>query len=313
LKILFKSIKNKRFISLFVKIILFALVLLFFYFQLKKLDLKVFLDMKIENFSHLIFAVLFVSLNWYFEFLKWSVQLSFIQINSDLRTKWKSFLAGVLTGFLTPNLLGNFIGRLSYFEKRKRISIIYFTQFSNAAQFISSMVFGLISLLIIGFPSEFALENSILIQILIYLILFSLLLSYFNLHRIISKLLKKKKWFSSLLNRENFFYFEIKQFALSLLRHFVFSIQYLLIILAFGIEFKIELLFYVWQIYFWSTLIPSFWFGKLFIRESMAIWILGIYTNQSEIVLISSLILWIINQGIPALVGLPFLKLLNKK
>jgi hypothetical protein len=106
--------------------------------------------------------------------------------------------------------------------------------------------------------------------------------------------------------------FLFKQLIFSFLRHFVFSVQYLFLLLAFGLEIELESLFYIWQIYFWSTLIPSLWFGKLFIRESVALWILGQITAQTEIVLLSSVTLWIMNQGIPALIGIPYFKFSKK-
>jgi hypothetical protein len=106
--------------------------------------------------------------------------------------------------------------------------------------------------------------------------------------------------------------FLLKQLIFSFLRHFVFSLQYFLLLLAFGLHLDLESIFYIWQIYFWSTLIPSLWFGKLFIRESVALWILGQITTQTEIVLLSSVTLWFINQVVPALIGIPYFKFSKK-
>jgi hypothetical protein len=54
------------------------------------------------------------------------------------------------------------------------------------------------------------------------------------------------------------------------------------------------------------------WFGKLVIRESISIWILSQYIENTGIILISSILLWCINQGIPAIIGFPFLKMQKK-
>jgi uncharacterized membrane protein YbhN (UPF0104 family) len=309
LKNLFKSIKNKRFISPFVKIFLFALVVLFFFFQLKKLNFNTLLLISVKNYYFLFFAFLLLFLNWFLEFLKWASLLKLLTIQTKLETQLKSFLAGILTGFLSPNLIGNFIGRLNYFEKKHRISIIYHTQFSNAAQFFSSIIFGLIAVIIIGFPKESYINQSLFTTILLSSFIFLCVLLFFNLNKLFQIFFKSRKWFKRVNTSKNNYLFEFKQLILSSLRHAVFSLQYFLILTAFGLEIKIELFFFIWQIYFCSTLIPSFWFGKLLIRESMAIWILGVYTSQIESVLISSLILWFINQGLPALFGLPYLRI----
>jgi hypothetical protein len=93
----------------------------------------------------------------------------------------------------------------------------------------------------------------------------------------------------------------------SLLRHGIFSLQYWLLLKAFGLEISWEWFGWIWQVFFWSTLIPSLWFGKLFIRESMALLILAPLTTEPSVILFASLILWVINQIVPALVGIPFI------
>jgi hypothetical protein len=59
-------------------------------------------------------------------------------------------------------------------------------------------------------------------------------------------------------------------------------------------------------VFFWTTLIPSLWLGKLIIRESMALVILtstSVGLGELE-VLSSSILLWIINLAFPSLFSL---------
>ena len=103
-------------------------------------------------------------------------------------------------------------------------------------------------------------------------------------------------------------FLRVKLLFLSLIRHFIFSLQYVLVLNAFGIEFHKEVFVLIWNVFFWSTLIPSLWFGKLLIRESVAIWIFTINGYAGEVVILASVIIWLINQGLIALVSVPFLK-----
>lgn len=298
---------------LLVKILIFVCVLYFFYLQVRKIDFNSIKEVQISSLAALFMAICLVFANQYLEFLKWNNTLKTLEIKTDLKAKIASYMSGNLTGFLTPNLIGNFIGRLFYFERRNRISLTFLTLISNAAQFVASMLFGLIGILILGLPKDFYEINLIFLCIIIFLFGGILIIGYFALFNISKFIFNRKKWMFRILNevKQKPVYL-LKQFFFSLLRHLVFSFQYFLLLLAFGLQVDLETLFYIWQIYFWSTLIPSLWFGKLFIRESVALWILSQITPQTEIVLLSSVTLWFINQGFPALIGIPYFKFSKK-
>ena len=305
--------KNRILVLLLVKILIFVCVLYFFYLQVRKIDFNSYKEIQIASLAALFLAICLVFANQYLEFLKWNNTLKTLEIKTDLKVKIASYMSGNLTGFLTPNLIGNFIGRLFYFERRNRISLTFLTLISNAAQFVASMLFGLIGILILGLPKDFYEISSIFLWTIIFLFAVILILGYFTLFKVSKFIFKRKKWMFRILNevKQKPTYL-LKQLFFSLLRHVVFSFQYFLLLLAFGLQVELETLFYIWQIYFWSTLIPSLWFGKLFIRESVALWILSQITPQTEIVLLSSVTLWLINQGVPAVIGIPYFKFSKK-
>ena len=91
--------------------------------------------------------------------------------------------------------------------------------------------------------------------------------------------------------------------GLSMLRHAVFSAQFVLIMYAFGMNLSWDLLLAVWITYFVMTLIPSPLFGKLLLRENAALWVIGTLTTDQSVILLSSVIVWFINLSIPALLG----------
>jgi uncharacterized membrane protein YbhN (UPF0104 family) len=309
-----KTKKNIRIFTFLLKILLFFALIWLFSNQIKRIDWSKWDEISIQNPWELALVFLLVFLNWGIEFLKWKVVLDFSVNKTSQLIQVKSFLAGIITGLLTPNMIGNFVGRMFYFQRRERTSIILLTLFSNAAQFLASIFFGILGIIWLGIPNkDFSWsEDSFL---LVSITGFSLLtLLYFTFEKIPFQFIKENKHLKRIgpLMQKNSF-FRLKLLILSCVRHFVFALQYWLLLDAFGIEIQINWLGWIWQIFFWATLIPSLWFGKLIIRESMALWILAPLTSNPALVLFASVALWIINQAVPAAVGIPFLKTNNSK
>jgi hypothetical protein len=304
---LLRTLKKYKLAHVSIQLLVFLIVCFLFYKQIQHLSWKDFSSLKITHFSSLIFAVLLVFLNWLFEFAKWKEVLRTAEINSTSKKTRNSFLAGIISGFLTPNMLGNFIGRMYYFHRKDRLKIIVLTLFSNAAQFLVSFGFGLVSILLIGLPStHLNLPQYVLFGIIVGVLILALLV-YFKLENIqfLSRKFNIKRIIVQLKANP---LFRFKLLFLSAFRYLVFSIQFWLVIDAFGLQADWECFLWIWQIFFWSTLAPSLWFGKIMIRESMAIWILGTWSGNPSAILLSSLILWLLNQGIPAIIGIPYLK-----
>lgn len=303
---MYKTIKNSRFLLFFFKGTLFLLVCYLFYKQLSKITYEQLASISIELPLAFLLAVLLVIPNQWFEFKKWAkIVTSFSSITSK-KTLIKSYFAGNITGFVTPNLIGNFIGRIYYFERRYRPKIIVLTLLANGSQFLTSIYFGLLSITFFGFkPFQIPPLNTIYLTVFILITL----ILYFTFEEFLKRFQFLKKINIHLLNS-----FEIRYSLLlySIIRYLIFSFQYFLILCSFGVPIDFKLIPIIWSIYFWSTLTPSLWFGKLVIRESISIWILSQYIENTGIILISSILLWFINQGIPAIIGFPFLKMQKK-
>ncbi len=308
-----KSKKNKRILLFFAKLALLLGVAYFFYLQLKRISLEDLQKVRIESYALLAFVLLLLGFNLLMEWLKWKNTLTVLNIKANFRLGFRSFFAGILSGFLTPNLLGNFIGRIFYFERRERVALTYLTLVSNSAQFVASTFFGFISILLIGLNRDILEETTPHVKILVVFLIALQFVIYFLVFRISEGVFRSKSWMKKITVRvKGKGIYLAKQLIYSLARHAIFSFQYFFLLLAFGLKAEISLLFYVWQLFFISTLIPSLWLGKLFIRESVAIWILASVTGQGEIVLLASVVLWLINQGLPALIGLPYFKFSNR-
>ena len=282
------------------KLIFTGIVLAIIYTQLKKIDWKDLHAISIVQPISLVCALLLAFVNQFLEYRKWKSTLTFLDESTQTV---QSYLAGVLTGFLTPSLLGNFIGRMYYYPRKKRTQIIVLTLLGNGAQFIASISFGLLAVALLG---QEQLQIPRFNRVIALSVIALMLLVYFLFDKSPIPIQKwKTKIIPLLAGTEKL---RLKILLLSILRYLVFSLQYSLLFHAFGIPFSLDLVLWVWQIFFWSTLAPSLWLGKLFIRESIALWILLPIIGHPEIILLSSVSLWIINHGVIALIALPFFK-----
>ena len=281
---------------------LFLSVIVLIYFQIKQFDSEAWSEFRLESVGSLSVALGLVYLNIWIAYLQWKVTLKVVVPQTELKMRIQSFFAGIVTGIVTPNMMGNFIGRFYYFERRHRVSIILFTLLSNYAQFLASLIFGWIAIVVVG--DLYVLPNSeSIIFVLGFGVILALLL-YFFIDNFLSRF-KRKKYFNSFqefLIRNRTYRSTI--LGLSLLRFFVFTMQFSLMLSAFGEVIDISVVMAIWQVYLLTMLIPSIFLGKIGVRESVALFVLVNLGMNEFAILFSSLIIWSINTMLPALVGL---------
>lgn len=263
---------------------------------------------RLEMPFYFILTILLAPVNIGSEYIKWKYTLNTIGTASTPTVRLRSFLSGFLTGFLTPNLLGNFIGRMFYFKRAFRPSIILLTLLSNAAQFIASILFGALGILWIGFPAVIPSEYISFVYLFCILSVLVAVILYFYAERLPISFLHRNKYIQKTAeNLKNSPSLRWQFIAWSLFRHFVFSLQYYLLLKSFGLPVSFSWFASIWQVFLWTTLIPSVWFGKIGIRESVAVVLLTPLCNEPFYILSASVVLWIINQAFPSVAGIPFL------
>jgi hypothetical protein len=303
---LYKTIKNSRIIERFGKVIVTLLLLIFCFIQFSDIDWQQFNKIQLTQPFYFIVALFLIVFNIAFEYFKWNLIVNKVQEQTPTSIRISSFFAGTATAFVTPNLLGNFIGRIYYFKRKYRGKIITHTLLSNGAQFISSMFGGVISILFLGNKVK-ALQFFPSLLFLFFLVV--LLVIYFVFDRVF----KSPKKFKRIgLTLQNTTLLRTKFILLSFARHLVFTTQYVCVLISFGVNFDTDIYLYIFQIFFWSTLIPSVWIGKLFIRESVALYLLSTIISSGAIIICSAFIVWCLNQVLPALVSLIFIRKKNE-
>ena len=296
-----KATKNQQIWFALAKVFLFLVVILVFYRQLQRsqLDLS---SIEINHGWSLLFAFLLMPLNWLIEFLKWRMVLNVSETACTPKIELRSFAAGIVTGMVTPNMLGNFLGRMYYFRRRERISITILTLYSNYAQFLSSMIFGCAAVILLN-DSPFGSPTDKLIWLGAILVILGILAFFFFeplLELFFPKRIQLQMRLRAIKRRRSF---KWRILLLSIFRLLIFTLQFALVLNAFGAELHTNDMWWIWQYYFWVTLVPALFLGKFLVRDSVALWVLGYAAIESAAILPASLSIWIINLLIPTFVS----------
>jgi MFS family permease len=271
--------------------ILFLGVLFLLYQQISRIEGSHWGAFHLERPLILVVSALLVFVNHYFAYLKWKITLETIAIHSTKKIRIQSFFAGLVTGMLTPNMIGNFIGRFYYFERKYRAQITLFTLISNFSQFLASLTFGWFSILTLGGLLLFENENRVIVFIGI-LGLFAYLMFFF-VENFLMRFKKKTyaKEFKRTLTQKKFY--RIKMLFLSGLRFIIFTTQFLLLLIAFGENVDLLVVLAIWQVYIVTMIMPSLFLGKIGIKESLSLLILGTIGINEFSILFTSLFIWI--------------------
>ncbi|HYG50652.1 MAG TPA: hypothetical protein VD905_07100 [Flavobacteriales bacterium] len=283
-------------------------------------DFSIFSDSDGYRITGLLLIVFIIGIaNLGVESYKWWFMASQIQ-NITYTTAVKSVLTGLAVGFITPNRLGDFPGRAMQFNKQERGKIILMNLLSGYAQFITICLFALFSIFLLPVDFSLFLNHYDSLKVL-YMGLFLLLLAYHAWFlfkpEFFLKLFFRVKLFRPLSRHFHNFYgmsvydnFHVLHF--SFLRSVLYTTQLLFILCFFDNTVPVATLFLYANMYFFIlTVAPSFALNKLGIRESISVVIFSGIIQNPVTVVVSVLLLWIINQVIPAFIGAWLL--LNRK
>jgi uncharacterized membrane protein YbhN (UPF0104 family) len=306
--VVFKNLKLRKSLLWSVKILVFLFAVYIFIQQFSKISAQDCYDISISNLSYIFLAIILVFFNWGLELLKWYFTVKPIDKKVGISKLIQSLLAGISTGFITPNRLGNFVGRMLYYEGKSKYYLILGTLYGNFAQFLASLFFGLVGFYFVG-SRVFSLDEQINFSYLVFSIGGISLLVY-ALYPILPS--ENIGWLKKRFNILATFRSIAKRIALPLilishLRYLVFVLQYSLLLIAFGAEYSHDLIYALYLHYLIVTLTPTLFLGKIVVREAVGLFVLSAFISNSSIIILSSLLLWIINLGIPALAGLYFL------
>jgi hypothetical protein len=287
-----KSTKISAYWRLLIKLAVFFAVVTLLIVQLKDVKWSDITGVDFLEVWALIASLLLLFVNQYFEYAKWRVAARSIDANPKmiLRAYW----SGVGSAFLTPNGWGSFLGRMIHFSKRERLLIIAASMQANYSQLIPTLIFGVIGLFFLEFYP---------VQVGVFSIAATgfVLIFYFTWPLFLPKHKSRNKWLRRLQRLQPFLVsFQYSMLGYSLLRFFVFSLQFVLLFVSLGYTEFQTLFFGVWLVYLLTSFVPSLWSGKVLIRETAALYVFTKLGVAIPDILFASLLIWLINIVLPA-------------
>jgi uncharacterized membrane protein YbhN (UPF0104 family) len=252
-------------------------------------------------------------INIYLQFSKWKLTCIEVLGESDKFKVFRSLFYGFSAGIITPLRVGEYFGRGIEFKEKSLLQVTLATLVDKFFPLLMVASFGAVSSLLFiyvyyGVSVYLVLSLFILIFTLLYLLI-SLLISkrFWNniLFSRISASVRLKPFLNKLRVFENldriYFY---KMLLISFLFYSCFLIQYALLVMAFSNHY--DFLDYLWAanlIMFVKTIIPPISLGELGIREGASIYFLTEMGETAAIGFNASIMLFVINLLIPALIG----------
>lgn len=265
-------------------------------------------NMPAARFCWLAFVFLLLPANWLLEAVKWRFLVSKIKPIS-LKEATKAVLAGVSTGFFTPNRLGEIIGRVVHLPEGTRKQGASLSVLSAFTQSIIKIICGVPALILFF---SYTRQNTVKgFYLYIAIVLFCLLLFvafYFLLPKLAGRLSHTK-----LGNKLNDFILFFTEYSfrdlfftllLALLRYVVYSLQFYFMLRFFGVDLDLFHAFIaIASNYLFLMFTPSFAFSEMALRGSYAVFFVGAYSDMTINIMLAGMGIWIVNLAIVMIIG----------
>lgn len=273
-------------------------------------------DILLSFFSHITFyqcagivVVLFLfPLNLLLEALKWKVSVSGIS-KISVRQAVVSTFVGNVGAVITPNRLGDFPARVAYLGLNNKVEAVLLGMIGSALLSVVIVSFGLLALIQYISVSGYNVVSRSYLFIVLSLIVLAIFLI------VILPIVVKKINALELKSRYmNSFFSELSKMSyrkifnltlLSLLRYIVFFSQYTIILLVFSNQITLAgAVMVIPIVYLFTTITPTISASEAATRAGYALLLFEPLSIAAPSVVLATLILWIINNGIPICVGL---------
>ncbi len=280
-----------------------------------------FADISFNKSVILIIIFLLMFLNWGLETIKWRYLISGLEDLSFFKS-FKAVWSGVTAGLITPNRIGEFGGRILFLkgENRKKASVL--TLYGDLAQMIATLVAGIagfyyIYVLFSKTNTSISEIKSIVFSLSLILITFCIT-AFLCVNRIFSKLSRNKTFAKHLTSwlpdaKINLLSKTVVLFF-SFLRYLVFCIQFYLSLRFFDINVGfVESFAAIAAMYLATHIIPSIAMAEIGIRLSFSVLFIGLFSEKTMAISLASLMIYLVNIAIPALIGGLFIFKGNRK
>jgi len=262
-----------------------------------------------------LYAVIVLMLvNWGIEARKWQVILRHMNKISFAKA-FKSVLSGVAFTMVTPNRMGEFIGRVFYVEEGNRIRAATLTVIGSISQMIVTLVAGVTGLIVIKEKMSGLEDISSLSMLWVNGLLFgtiavvaAITLFYFKISwlvRVAEKIPAFKKYIYFIVLLDDFKATELLNIlSLSAIRFIVFVVQYLLLFAVFEVHIPLwEGCCTVAVLFLILAVVPTIALAELGVRGKASLALFGLFSTNSFGILVTTGGIWLINIILPAVLG----------
>ena len=267
----------------------------------------------------IVLVSLLMLVNWGIEARKWQIQVKGIERLSFLNA-FKAILAGQAMGFNTLNRIGEPIARAAFLKEGNKMRGAVLSIVGSMAQIIVTFAMGTLALIylrlnILNGDRQLEGLSVFWLDALIYVIGMGILLfslAYFKLAGLIQVLekipfIRKYQFFLEKL--EDFHWNElIRLLSLSLVRYFVFLVQYYILLQVFDIHvFWLEAFSLVGVMFLVLGIVPTIALAELGFRGKVSLLLLGLISSNSIGIIATAAGIWLINLILPAIAGTLFI------
>ncbi len=255
-----------------------------------------------SNPKSILILFLFTFANWFFEILKWKNLVSSIK-KITFFDAFQQSLGSLTASLFTPNRIGEYGAKAIYYKKGNRKKIMLLNLLGNSSQMAVTVLFGCIGL--VYFFSHFEVDLEIyrlrkaayILAILLVTILTGSLGRFKKIRGFyIDKIIDFIKNMTLKIHLKNGF--------LSIFRYLIFSHQLYFLLIIFGIETDyITAMSLITSMYLLASLVPSLAFLDWLIKGSVAIWVFSFISANELVIFTITLITWLLNFGLPAMIG----------
>ena len=279
-----------------------------------------------RNFRILsLFVLLLLPINMLLESYKWKIMIAKLE-EVSLWNSLKAVLAGISVSMFMPNRVGDYLGRVFILKKANRIQATLITMLGSMAQFLTTILFGIVALVILAHKLliQYHLMNFLVYAGIIFsalIVMAMLVFAYLNfsafsvvLQKISGRIYLKIERYVKI-----FAWYDagilLKVLIISIIRYLVFSFQFFILLRMFEIKITYpQAMIIISLIYLTMSVIPTIALSELGVRGSVSLYIFGVFFGvatlpgftMEEIVAASS-VLWFLNLAIPAISGIFFI------
>jgi hypothetical protein len=281
---------------------------LFYAYHITSLWQQVQITWNTDRVIALLAVVVLMLVNWGIESAKWKLLVQRTEFITNKQAA-QAVLSGIALNIITPNQLGDFVGRVMHLKKLDKVRGTLLTVIGHTAQVIMTAAFGLFALIWFALSqAKIAISTADWLFLTVSILSLLSMAAYLNIS-ILAKLPLANKYRHFLDVFRMYTRSELVQVLLfSFLRYVIFVIQYVLLMQVFKVDVSIvNAIACIIAVMFVQSFVPSFILVDVGMRGASALWFFSFFTPAVAPVLLTAYSLWMINLMLPGLLGLYFI------